>query len=114
MAEHYKDNPNVIAWQIDNEFGCHGSTRCYCEHCRKAFAKWLEERYQTIENLNEKWGSVFWSLNYDSFDDIILPKYNSCEGTYGDLWSHNPALDLEFRRFSSDTWVNYQKCRLIF
>ena len=89
--EHYKDNPNVIAWQIDNEFGCHGSTRCYCEHCRKAFAKWLEERYQTIENLNEKWGSIFWSLNYDSFDDIILPKYNSCEGTYGDLWSHNPA-----------------------
>ena len=55
MAEHYKDNPNVIAWQIDNEFGCHGSTRCYCEHCRKAFAKWLEKRYQTIENLNEKW-----------------------------------------------------------
>ena len=112
MAEHYKDNPNVIAWQIDNEFGCHVSTRCYCEHCRKAFAKWLEERYQTIENLNEKWGSVFWSLNYDSFDDIILPKYNSCEGTYGDLWSHNPALDLEFRRFSSDTWVNYQKMQI--
>ncbi len=22
----------------------------------RLFAKWLEERYQTIENLNEKWG----------------------------------------------------------
>ena len=76
MAKHYADNKNVIAWQIDNEFGCHASTHCYCEHCRKEFAEWLKEKYGTIENLNEKWGSVFWSLDYDSFDDIILPAYN--------------------------------------
>ncbi len=112
MAKHYKDNPNVIAWQIDNEFGCHGSTLCYCENCRKKFGEWLSKKYGSIDNLNEKWGSVFWSLDYDSFDDIILPAYNSCEGTYGDLWSHNPALDLEFRRFSSDSWVNYQKIQI--
>ncbi|MBR0028458.1 MAG: beta-galactosidase [Clostridia bacterium] len=112
MAEHYRDNKNVIAWQIDNEFGCHGSTRCYCEHCRKAFCEWLSKRYSSIDDLNEKWGSVFWSLDYDSFEDVILPAYNSCEGDWGDLWSHNPALDLEFRRFSSDSWVNYQKMQI--
>lgn len=112
MAQHYKDNKNVIAWQIDNEFGCHGSTMCFCEHCRRAFGKWLSEKYGSIEELNEKWGSVFWSLDYSLFDDVILPAYNSCEGTYGDLWSHNPALDLEFRRFSSDTWVKYQKMQI--
>lgn len=112
MARHYKDNPNVTAWQIDNEFGCHGSARCYCEHCRRAFGRWLSEKYGSIDDLNKKWGSVFWSLNYASFDDIILPAYNSCEGTYGDLMSHNPALDLEFRRFASDTWVKYQKMQI--
>lgn len=112
MAKHFADNENVIAWQIDNEFGCHNSTRCYCEHCRKAFAKWLEEKYETIENLNKKWGNVFWSLDYDSFDDVILPVYNSCEATYGNTWSHNPALDLEYRRFSSDSWVDYQKMQI--
>ncbi len=112
MIEHYRDNENVIAWQIDNEFGCHGSTRCYCEHCRKKFAKWLSEKYPSIDDLNEKWGSVFWSLDYDSFDDIILPAYNSCEGVHNDTWSHNPALDLEFRRFSSDSWVEYQQLQI--
>lgn len=112
MARHYKDNSNVVAWQIDNEFGCHGSTRCYCEQCRREFAGWLKEKYKTIEKLNEKWGSVFWSLDYDSFDEVILPAYNSCEGTYGDLWSHNPGLDLEYRRFSSDSWVKYQKMQI--
>lgn len=112
MAKHYKDDPNVIAWQIDNEFGCHASTHCYCEHCRKAFAKWLEDKYGTIENLNKIWGTVFWSLDFDSFDDIILPSYNSCENTWGNNWSHNPALDLEYRRFASDSWVKYQKMQI--
>lgn len=109
MAKHYKDNKNVIAWQIDNEFGCHASTHCYCEHCRKAFAEWLEDKYGSIENLNKKWGTIFWSLGFDSFDDIILPAYNSCENTWGSNWSHNPALDLEYRRFASRAWVKYQK-----
>lgn len=112
MAKHFGGNENVIAWQIDNEFGCHGSTRCYCEHCRKSFGEWLSRKYTSIDELNEKWGNVFWSLDYESFDDVILPAYNSCEGTYGDLWSHNPALDLEFRRFSSDTWVLYQQMQI--
>ncbi len=112
MAEHYKDNPNVIAWQIDNEFGCHASARCYCEHCRKKFGDWLGKKYASIDDMNKKWGNVFWSLDYDSFDDVILPMYNSCEGTRGDTWSHNPALDLEFRRFASDSWVDYQKMQI--
>lgn len=112
MAEHYKDNPNVIAWQIDNEFGCHASTRCYCEHCRKKFGEWLSKKYASIDDMNKKWGNVFWSLDYDSFDDVILPAYNSCESVHGDTWSHNPALDLEFRRFSSDSWVDYQKMQI--
>ncbi len=38
MAEHYAGHPHVVAWQIDNEFGCHDSTRCYCPECRDAFA----------------------------------------------------------------------------
>lgn len=112
MAKHYADNPNVIAWQIDNEFGCHASTLCYCESCRREFAKWLKNKYGTIENLNRKWGTVFWSLDFDSFEDIILPAYNSCEPENAQAWSHNPSLDLEFRRFSSDSWVNYQDMQI--
>lgn len=112
MAEHYKNNENVIAWQIDNEFGCHGSARCYCEHCREAFGRWLSERYESIEELNEKWGTAFWSLDFESFEDIILPAYNSCEPENAQVWSHNPSLDLEFDRFSSDSWVAYQKAQI--
>ena len=109
MAEHYRDNPHVVGWQIDNEFGCHNSTRCYCENCRREFGRWLSERYSSIEELNKKWGMVFWSLDLDSFDDIVLPGYNSCEGELVQNPAHNPSLDLEYRRFASDSWVRYQR-----
>ncbi len=112
MAAHYQNNPNIIAWQIDNEFGCHNSTRCYCESCRKAFSIYLKERYESIDALNKTWGNVFWSLDYDCFDDIILPGYNACEAENFPTFAHNPSLDLEFRRFSSDSWVSYQKMQI--
>ena len=112
MAEHYKDNKNVIGWQIDNEFGCHGTTRCYCETCRQKFAGWLKEKYGTIENLNKTWGTTFWSLDFDSFEDMILPGYNACEGETWANPSHNPSLDLEYRRFMSESWVNYQQMQI--
>lgn len=107
MAKHYADHPQVIGWQIDNEFGCHNSTYCYCESCRLAFSKWLKRKYENIDELNKKWGNVFWSLQYSDFTDVILPKYNSCEPECQQSWSHNPSLDLEYRRFASDTWIDY-------
>lgn len=109
MAEHYGKNPYIAAWQIDNEFGCHDSTRCYCENCRKAFAKWTEEKYGDISVLNKKYGNVFWSMEYSSFDDIILPAYTSCEGEEHFNRSHNPSLEMDFYRFSSDSWIDFAK-----
>lgn len=109
LAEHYGKNPNVIAWQIDNEFGCHDSTHCYCEHCKREFASWLENKYKNIDRLNKTYGTVFWSQEYADFNDVILPAYTSCEGTYGDRWAHNPSLDMDFYRFSSDSWVNFEQ-----
>ena len=112
LAERYGKNPNVIAWQIDNEFGCHGSTRCYCEHCQREFANWLKKKYDSIESLNKIYGTVFWSQESSGFDDVILPAYTSCEGDYGDRRAHNPSLEMDFYRFASDAWVNYQNMQI--
>lgn len=105
MAIHYKDNENVIGWQIDNELGCGDTTRCYCDNCRTEFIEWLKARYTTIENLNKQWGTIFSSQCYNSWDEVILPIYTALE-------HHNPSLMLDFYRFSSDSVVkfsNHQK-----
>lgn len=112
LAERYGKNPNVTAWQIDNEFGCHGSTVCYCGHCRREFAGWLKKRYKNIDELNKRYGTVFWSQEYADFDDVIIPAYTSCEPESGNAWAHNPSLDMDFQRFSSDSWVRYQQMQI--
>lgn len=111
MAEHYKNNENVIAWQIDNEFGCHDTTRCYCEHCRRKFINWLKDKYGTLENLNEQWGTIFWSQIYTDWQQIILPAYTTCfspEHSY----VHNPGLMLDYYRFCSDSVIEYQNLQI--
>ena len=100
MAEHYKDNQSIIGWQIDNEFG----DRCFCSICRSGFHKWLQKRYQTLENLNEKWGTVFWSHVYTDWSQIPVPLTTAR--------SHNPGLGLDYRRFMSDTYRDYKKFQI--
>jgi len=112
MAGHYRDNPTIIAWQIDNEFGCHNSTRCYCDNCLKAFQEWLKQKYGTVEILNSAWGTVFWSQIYNNWEDVILPMYAESQGdSYSNL-DHNPGLLLDFARFSSDSAVSYQRLQI--
>jgi beta-galactosidase len=104
MAKHYKDNPNVIGWQIDNEFGCHESNYCYCDNCLRAFQEWVRQKYVTIDNLNEKWGTVFWSGSFNSWSEVILPRKT--------VAIHNPSLLLDYRRFVSDSIVRYQRLQI--
>lgn len=104
MAERYGRHPNVIGWQIDNELGCHDTARCYCERCATAFRRWLRERYEDLEALNEAWGTAFWSQVYYSWEQIHLPWAAPAQ--------HNPGLLLDFYRFSSDSWVSYQQMQI--
>ena len=114
MAGHFKDNESVIGWQIDNELG-NGHLEndvdifrthelCMCEHCRANFQNWLKKKYGTIENLNEAWGTVFWSQTYSDFRQIPAPKITPT--------SHNPSLLLDWKRFSSDLVIDFQQMQI--
>lgn len=104
MARHYKDNPNVIGWQIDNEFGNSHFDLCHCKSCRKHFQKWLKSKYITIEQLNKEWGTSFWSQTYDRFEQIPTPMITPN--------SHNPSLLLDWKRFHSDLIVEFQQFQI--
>ena len=100
MAEHYAHHPAVIGWQIDNEFG----DRCYCPICAQGFQTWLRSRYEALDELNQKWGTVFWSHIYNDWTEIPVPL------TTGG--SPNPSLALDFYRFCSDSYVAYQQIQI--
>jgi beta-galactosidase len=97
MAEHYADHPAVVGWQIDNELG----GRCYCPICQAAFQAWLSDRHGSLGALNVAWGTAFWSHVYTDWSQIPPPLETG--------GVPNPGLDLDYRRFMSDTYVGFQQ-----
>ena len=95
MAEHYKGNPYVVAWHVSNEYGCHNRFD-YSEDAEHAFQQWCEERYGTIDAVNDAWGTAFWAQRMNDFSEIVPPRF------IGDGNFMNPGKLLDFKRFSSD------------
>ena len=101
MAKHYLSNPAVIGWQMDNEFG----ERCFCDHCRRSFHTWLQNKYGDLDTLNDAWGTIFWSHLYTEWSQIPAPLDTTGPGPSG---SPNPGLGLDYYRFISDCYVRFQ------
>lgn len=97
MAKSFGHNLYVIGWQIDNEYG----EESYDPETKAQFQQWLKARYRTLDNLNARWTTTYWSQTYFDWNQIPI------ETKYG-----NPGLLLAWKRFVSDTWRGYQKNQL--
>lgn len=110
MAKRYGRNPAVAAWQTDNEYSCHDTVLSYSDAARAGFRDWLRGQFPgagndgDIDALNAAWGNVFWSMDYDDFDQIGLPNLTVTEV--------NPAHAHAFRRFSSDQVVAFNRAQV--
>jgi beta-galactosidase len=96
MAQRYATHSGVIGWQTDNEFQV---TNCHCEHCTKSFREWLQHKYQTLEGVNEAWGTIVWSGTYTTWEQVTTP--------LGGSPHQNPSLLLDYQRFNSDSIACY-------
>ena len=100
MAEHFRDNPYVVAWHVNNEYGCHNRFD-YSDDAMRAFQRWCERRYGTIDAVNDAWGTAFWSQHMNDFSEILPPRFIG-EGNF-----MNPGKLLDFKRFSSDALKDF-------
>jgi beta-galactosidase len=101
MAGALGDHPQLVAWQIDNSMGGSDTEFSFNEATREEWHFWLKAKYETIERLNECLGLRFWGQTVSSWDHVPMPMYAP--------GAHNPALLLDWNRFSSDTMVQFVK-----
>ncbi len=109
IAKRYGRNPNIKAWQIDNEYGCHDTTISYSAAALNGYQKWLKYKFShnlgkkcnPIDNLNHAWGNNFWSMTYASFDQIGFPI--NC------VTDPNPAHSLSFLEYCSEKVAEFNK-----
>jgi beta-galactosidase len=96
MAIRFGHNPNVVGWQIDNEYGY--ALMSYDEGTHRQFQDWLQARYKTLDSLNQHWTTAYWSQTYDNWEEIPIP-----------IGGHNPGLMLDWKHFVTYTWASYQQ-----
>ncbi|MDI1460846.1 beta-galactosidase [Catellatospora sp. KI3] len=96
IAQRYARHPAVVMWHVGNEFGCH-LPMDFSDAARDAFRDWLRAAYGSIDALNDAWGTAFWSQSYHDFDEVFPPRKAP--------YSRNPSAMLDFRRFTSDMWL---------
>ncbi|ENH96599.1 beta-galactosidase [Gracilibacillus halophilus YIM-C55.5] len=101
MAAHFKDHPTVVGWQIDNELNCEINV-FYSDADHHQFRQWVKRKYQTLDQLNDAWGTVFWNQTYTSWEQVYLT-----QPTVND--SHNPHQALDEKRFFSDSAIAFAK-----
>jgi len=97
MAKSFGHNPWVLGWQIDNEY----ADVSFDRDTKAQFQQWLKARYGTLDNLNARWTTSYWSETIFDWSQIPI------QTRYG-----NPGLLLSWKRFVSDTWRSYQKNQL--
>lgn len=94
LAERYKDHPALMLWHISNEYG----GVCLCETCAARFREWLQAKYGTLDELNFRWWTRFWSHTYTDWSQIMPPLVGGETLTHG--------LNVDYFRFMTDSQLD--------
>jgi beta-galactosidase len=93
LVDHYRNNPAVIGWQIDNETSSYGASN---PDVFAGFIDHLKSRFSTPENLNKAWFLNYWGQDIRSWDE--LPTRDSVQST---------GYKLEWSRWQQMRVTNY-------
>jgi beta-galactosidase len=93
IVSHYKDDPTVIGWQLDNETG---SNDAVSRDVFIGFQHYLEKKFVTPEALSKAWFLNYWGKNIHTWED--LPTRDGAQST---------GYKLEWTRWSQMRVTDY-------
>ena len=93
IAAHYRDNPAVIGYQIDNETSSNGTAG---PNVQAGFVHYLQNRFATVDRVNQVWGLVYWGQQLHEWSDV--PPRNGVI---------NPGWKLEWDRYQDSLTTTF-------
>ena len=96
MAIRFGHNPNVVGWQIDNEYGY--ALMSFDDGTRRQFQDWLKAKFDNARQPEYPLDDLILEPNLRRLGEIPIP-----------IGEHNPGLMLEWKRFITYTWTSYQQ-----
>jgi beta-galactosidase len=85
MVAHYRDNPTVIGWQVDNETGSYGA---YNPDVFLGFVNHLKQKFSTPDAMNKAWFLNYWGQDVNRWEEMPPPDHAT-----------NPSYKLEWSRW---------------
>ena len=85
MVAHYRDNPTVIGWQIDNETGSYGA---YNPDVFAGFVDHLKQKFVSTDAMNKAWFLNYWGQDVNGWENMPTPDHAT-----------NPSFKLEWSRW---------------
>ncbi len=83
LITHYRDNPNVIGWQVDNETGSYGASN---QDVFDGFVNHLKQKFGTTDNLNKAWFLNYWGEDVNGWENMP-PRDGTISTGYKLEWS---------------------------
>jgi beta-galactosidase len=93
MVSHYRDNPTVIGWQIDNETSSYGASN---PQVFNEFVERLKKKFGTTDALNKAWFLNYWGQDVNDWND--MPTRDNATST---------SYKLEWSRFEQDRVTDF-------
>jgi beta-galactosidase len=93
IAGHYRDNPAVIGYQIDNETTSYGTAG---PKVQAGFVRYLQDKFSSVDRLNQIWGLVYWGQSLHDWSEVP-PRAGIL----------NPGWKLEWDRYQDSLATRY-------
>ena len=74
MGERYRDHPNVIGWQLDNEIDLTLNSIYQNPSEQRQWQQWLRTEFGSPEALNERLQLKIFGLEAAGFEDVPIPR----------------------------------------
>jgi beta-galactosidase len=93
MVAHYRDNPTVIGWQIDNETGAYGA---FNHDVFVGFVNHLKQKFDSTDAMNKAWFLNYWGQDVNGWENMPTPDRAT-----------NPSYKLEWSRWQQMRVTDY-------
>jgi len=70
LVTHYRDNPTVIGWQLDNETSSYGA---FNSDVFQGFVSHLKKKFSTTDAMNKAWFLNYWGQDVNGWENMPTP-----------------------------------------
>src|SRR5450755_2256892 len=105
LVSHYRDNPAVIGWQIDNETGSYGASN---EDVFSGFVNHLKQKFGTTDALNKAWFLNYWGQDVNGWQNMPT-RDNATSTSYKLEWTRYAQMRVtDFLGWQADLVRQYR------